>query len=89
MKPSETCSGNGMVDLDSKEECTDALHTLQDELPDTSQVKDLTNHLPDRPAKCFYSTNQEIVYWNTHSHGSPCTTCRSICKGNGISIFVL
>ena len=81
----EICSDNQLVDLDSKEECENALPPLQKEFPELIWKKVVSK--ADRPSKCIYSGGGKGVYWNTIIHGKPCAHCKAICKGKCILLL--
>ena len=84
-KQNEICSDNRFVELDSKEECKNALSLLQEEFP--GFVWKTVVSKPDRPPKCFYSEGGKGVYWNTNIQGKPNEHCKAICKGKCIVLL--
>ena len=85
--PGKTCADNGMVDLDSDVECTNALPSLQVELPGTNFITNVHNTY--RPAKCYYSKITKGVFWNSNSQETVTDNYGSICKGNRNNVLFL
>ena len=71
-----SCLDNGLFELDDKVECESALPAIQDAIPDANFLGDMDSTF--RPPGCYYTSG---VFWNPNSHGGPCSSCRSVCKG--------
>ena len=78
----QTCQEQGLIIIDTKEECRSLLDFVRSQYPDMDGNTVYEETMPVYPKGCYFSITLGGLFINNHPHGKSNTTGRQVCKND-------